>query len=168
MKVKDITLGALFLCASLIMFVIENQISLPVIVPGFKIGISNVITLVMLRVWDKKKAFLILILRIVISTVICANVTVFFYSLCGGVVSYMVMLLLKNVKSIPLVSIFGAVGHNTGQLFAAAVALGSISVFAYFPLLLILGSGAGFFTGLVAKFCIQNRNIKKLFKEAGI
>lgn len=168
MKIKDITLGALFLSASLIMFVIENQISLPVIIPGFKIGISNVVTLVMLRVWSKKKAFLILMLRIVISSIICANVTVLFYSLCGGVLSYVVMLLLQNIKSVPLVSVFGAVGHNTGQLFAAAIMLRSLSVFAYFPALTILGCGAGFFTGLVAKFSIQNKNIKNLFKEAGV
>ena len=167
MKIRDITLGALFLSISLIMFVIENQISLPAIVPGFKIGISNVVTLVMLRLWDKKKAFGVLILRIVISTIICANVTVLFYSLCGGVLSYFVMLLFNDMKSVPALSILGAVGHNTGQIFAAAFMLRGMSVFAYFPVLMALGCGAGLFTGLVAKFSIENKNIKALFQEGG-
>ncbi len=165
MKIRDITLGALFLSISLIMFVIENQISLPVIVPGFKIGISNVVTLIMLRLWDKKKAFAVLILRIVISSIVCANVTVLFYSLCGGVLSYFVMLLFKDIKSVPAVSVLGAVGHNTGQIFAAAFMLRSLSVFAYFPVLTVLGCGAGLFTGLVAKFSIENKNVKSLFWE---
>lgn len=167
MKIRDITLGALFLSISLIMFVIENQITLPIIVPGFKIGISNVVTLVMLRLWDKKKAFIVLVLRIVISTIICANVTVLFYSLCGGVLSYFVMLLFKDIKSVPTLSVLGAVGHNTGQIVAAAIMLKSMSVLAYFPALTVLGCGAGVFTGLVAKFSLQNKNIQNLFREGG-
>lgn len=167
MKIRDITLGALFLSVSLIMFVIENQISLPVIVPGFKIGISNVVTLIMLRLWDKKKAFGVLILRIVISSIICASVTVLFYSLCGGVLSYFVMLVFKDIKSVPATSVLGAVGHNTGQIFAAAIMLRAMSVFAYFPVLTALGCGAGLFTGLVAKFCIENKNVRSLFLEGG-
>ena len=165
MKIRDITLGALFLSISLIMFVIENQISLPVVVPGFKIGISNVVTLVMLHLWDHKKAFAVLILRIVISTVICANITVLFYSICGGVLAYLVMLLFKDIKSVSVLSVLGAVGHNTGQVFAAAFILRSMSVFAYFPVLTALGCVAGLFTGLVAKFTIENRNVKSLFGE---
>ena len=149
------------------MFVIENQITLPIVVPGFKIGISNVVTLVMLRLWDKKKAFVVLVLRIVISTIICANVTVLFYSLCGGVLSYLVMLLFKDIKSVPALSVLGAVGHNTGQIFAAAIMLKSLSVFAYFPVLTALGCGAGLFTGFVAKFSVQNKNIQNLFQEGG-
>ncbi len=168
MKIRDITLGALFLSVSLIMFVIENQISLPVIVPGFKVGIANVVTLVMLRLWDKKKAFVVLLLRVVISSLVCANVTVLFYSLCGGVAAYFVMLLLKGAKSVPFVSLLGAVGHNAGQLIAAAIMLKSASVFVYFPVLTALGCGAGLFTGLVAKFCIENKNIKDLFREGKI
>ena len=165
MKTRDVTIGVLFLSISLIMFVIENQITLPIVVPGFKIGISNVVTLVMLRLWDKKKTFAALILRIVISTIICANVTVLFYSLCGGVLSYFVMLLFKDIKSVPALSVLGAVGHNTGQTFAAAFMLRSLSVFAYFPVLTALGCGAGLFTGLVAKFSLENKNIKALFRE---
>ena len=77
------------------------------------------------------------------------------------------MLLFKDIKSVPALSVLGAVGHNTGQIFAAAIMLKSLSVFAYFPVLTALGCGAGLFTGLVAKFSVQNKNIQNLFREGG-
>ena len=55
-------------------------------------------------------------------------------------------------------SIIGALLHNTGQLIAAAFVTGTVSVFAYFPVLSLFGCIAGLFTGICAQITINRIN----------
>ena len=75
------------------------------------------------------------------------------YSLAGGVLSFLVMLLLRKNKgfSVMGVSIAGGVSHNVGQLLVAAVVVENMSVFYYMPVLLVAGVVTGMLIGVVAK-----------------
>lgn len=165
MKARDITLGAVLLAAALTVFVIENQIPSLVPVPGFKIGLANVFTLITLYLWDTKHAFIILILRIVIGSFIFAGGITFIYSISGGLCCFAVMTAVKRLfgNECVFVSMVGAVAHNTGQLLAAAYILNGFGVFVYFPFLCAVGVASGFFIGMIAKVCIKNIHIRRLF-----
>ncbi len=78
--------------------------------------------------------------------------TAFFMSLCGGVLSTLLMcLLLKRTRRLSFIGIgiAGAVCHNLGQLAVAAVLVGNRSVLGYAPVLLLCALAAGTLTGLV-------------------
>ncbi len=168
MKTRDITLGAMLLAMALTVFVIESRIPVPVPIPGFKIGLSNIITLVTVFLWDKRYAFTVLMLRIVIGAAICGNGIAVLYSGAGGIACFFVMSLMSKVllgKMICAVSMTGAIFHNFAQLAVASIVLKSTAVFVYFPLLCVLGIIAGFFTGVAGNFCIKSKVVSELFKR---
>ena len=86
-----------------------------------------------------------------------------FYSLAGGVLSWLVMLLLRRVLTLHqmwLCSPIAGIFHNLGQLLAAVVLMGTWTVLAYLPYLIIAGAASGVFTGLCAQFLLAR--LKKL------
>ena len=89
--------------------------------------------------------------------------------LLGGRVSVMVLLLLqkkkKNGLSYLVISILGAIGHNMGQLFGAAMLTGTALTLYYFPILILSGIGMGFVTGLVLKTVLPA--LEKLDRRLG-
>lgn len=166
MKIREITAGAVLTAAALTIFIIENQIPVPVPIYGFRLGLSNIITLITLVLWTRQGSLSVLLMRIVLSSVICASGIAILYSLAGGLFSFFIMSVLCSVtgkRNIPLIGICGAVCHNAAQLCTAAVILKSTSVFIYFPVLVSVGITAGLFTGLAAMYCVRNKYISSLF-----
>ena len=70
----------------------------------------------------------------------------------GGFLAMAVMALLHRLPGLSIygVSIAGAAAHNTGQVAAAVVTLGSFAPVAYLPVLLIVSLFTGALTGFVA------------------
>ena len=75
------------------------------------------------------------------------------YSLSGGLLSFLVMVLLKKSDrfSVAGVSIGGGTAHNIGQLLVAMVVVQTYQVGYYLPVLLVAGEVTGLLIGLVAK-----------------
>lgn len=168
MKIKSITLCAVFVAVAMIMYIVENQIPVPIPIPGLKLGISNVITLVTLYLWDKKHSMIILILRILLSSVICGSGLTFIYSLSGGILSFVSICISKKIlkqNMIPVISVIGAAFHNTGQIMAAIFILKSTSIIVYLPVLILLSLITGAITGTGAYFMIKNNYINNLFRS---
>lgn len=156
-KTKKLALMAMLTAASLIVFVIEAQIPAPVPVPGVKLGLANVITLVAMLLLGRREAGLILLVRIAMGSVFAGGVSGFIFSICGGVLAYAVMCL--TVRALPLkmlwvVSALGAVAHNIGQLIAAVAITKTAALLVYAPVLLASGIVTGVFTGLAAAYLL--------------
>lgn len=156
-KTKKLALMAMLTAASLIVFVIEAQIPAPVPVPGVKLGLANVITLVAMLLLGRREAGLILLVRIAMGSVFAGGVSGFIFSICGGVLAYAVMCL--TVRAFPLkmlwvVSALGAVAHNIGQLIAAVAITKTAALLVYAPVLLASGIVTGVFTGLAATYLL--------------
>lgn len=156
-KTKKLALMAMLTAASLIVFVIEAQIPAPVPVPGVKLGLANVITLVAMLLLGRREAGLILFVRIAMGSVFAGGVSGFVFSVCGGVLAYAVMCL--TVRAFPLkmlwvVSALGAVAHNIGQLIAAVAITKTAALLVYAPVLLASGIVTGVFTGLAATYLL--------------
>lgn len=141
---------AMLTAISMIVFLIEAQIPLPIAIPGVKLGIANVITLFAIWTLGRREAGAILMVRIVLGNLIIGNVMGMLYSLAGGVLCWLVMCLLKphvGRKQIWVMSVFGALGHNAGQLAVAVWVSGTPALAFYAPVLLLAGIVTGFFTG---------------------
>ena len=146
---------AVFTVVSLILFVIESAIPVPVPIPGVKLGLANIVTLLTLLFFTLPEVFMVLAARILLSALFSGQALGLLYSFAGGVFGLLIMALLNRFLSgrfLFITSIFGALAHNTGQLCAACLILGSFRVFAYLPFLIISGSLTGLFTGLCAHY----------------
>lgn len=163
MDKKRLAQMGLLTCIALIIFVVEMQIPLPVPIPGMKLGLANIVTVYAVYRFTQKEAALIFAARIILGSVFSGNPSALLFSVSGGILCLLGMIFLKRFideKHIYLSSIIGAVLHNIGQLFAAAAVTGTMSVFAYLPILNVSGCIAGLFTGICAQTAINRIGVK--------
>lgn len=168
-KTKKLTLCAVLTATALLLFIVEMQIPSFVAIPGIKIGLANIITLLAIRLSDKKSAAMILTCRIILGSIFAGQAVYFLYSISGGVLCYITMCLFDKLlsdKQVWALSILGALAHNIGQLCVAAVIMQSSKVFLYLPYLLISAVCSGLFTGICAQFIIIRYNKTK--KKGGV
>ena len=160
MAKKTATYG-LLLALGMILSYVEILLPLDFIAYGVKLGLANLISVFLLYRKNFKTAALINLLRILLVALLFGNVMSLVYSLCGGLLSLLVMALLKVTKIFsPVgVSVAGGVAHNIGQLFIASIILGSSAVLYYTPVLLIAGVVCGFLIGLVSIFLLARVHI---------
>ena len=142
MHLRRLASLALFTTLSLIIFTLESAIPPLVPIPGIKLGLANIITLILLRNYTAKDALLVLLARMLLSTFFFSQAISLVYSLSGGLLSLGVMalcsrLLQRNYTF--LIGISGGLTHNLGVLV-------------YLPFLILGGMLTGLFTGLCAHF----------------
>lgn len=130
---------------------VEAMIPMPVPVPGIKLGLANLVTIVALYTIGLPGAALISLLRILLSGFLFGNMSAVIYSMAGGILSLTVMALAKKTGwfSVIGVSVAGGIFHNIGQLGAAACVSQTAGVFVYLPALLVAGVAAGAVIGLL-------------------
>ena len=156
MKNSKITLCAIFASLAIVFGYIETLFSVPVAIPGVIWGLGNIVILVALYSLGKRYAFLIMLIKVLASSLLFASPSVLIYSFFGGVFSFFVMLLLKRFDfNMVLVSIGGGISHNIGQLFAASIMIRTVSVFSYLPVLILSGTVSAVVTGILAKIIIK-------------
>ena len=151
MKVKRIAELALLTALALIIFVVELQIPSLTPIPGIKLGLANIITVFAVYRYRAGEAALVLLARIIIGSIFSGSMMAIMYSLAGGALCLLGMLLLKRVipeKHMWLCSVFGAVLHNCGQVAVACIVTGTVWIVGYLPVLVLAGCVAGAFTGL--------------------
>ena len=151
-KSRNVALCGILLALSAGISAAESMIPLPL---GVKPGFSNLPVMYSMSRQGGKYGFAICLLKSVF-VLLTRGVTAFFMSLTGGVLSYIVMLILykKTNVSLMLMSITGALIHNFGQLCAASVIMHT-AVFGYSPVMIISGCIAGMVTGAVLKLLLD-------------
>ena len=152
---RKLTLLALFTALSLAIYAAESAIPPLIPLPGIKLGLANIITLILLRHGTAKDAFFVLVARILLSALLFGQVLSLLYSFIGGCLSFCIMYISNRLlyKKFPfLTGALGGLFHNLGQLLTAFVITSSAGVFAYTPYLVISGILTGLFTGLCACF----------------
>jgi len=156
-KVKNITMCGVLTTLAMIFGYIDSLISMPVPVPGIKLGISNIAVITVLYVVGIKEAVFVNILRIVLTSILFGNFTSFIFSISGGILSILIMIILKKIDifSTVGVSVSGGVMHNIGQIIAAIIVMGSPAILYYLPILLITGVITGVIIGIAAAMVIE-------------
>ena len=128
-SVKKLTMLALMTTIALVIFVIESAIPPLVPIPGIKLGLANIVTLVLIMNKMPKEASVVLLMRIILASIFAGQMMSFFYSLLGGFFCLGAMLVcqkLVGTKYIWFTSVIGAIFHNVGQLLAALITLQSL------------------------------------------
>ncbi len=150
-KTTQLTICAMLISLALALSYAERFLPLQMVIPlpGIKLGLANIVTLVALYFLGTRSAFTILILRCFLGSVFGGGITGFLFSLCGGLLSMTVMTLSRRLPcfSVYGVSILGAAAHNIGQIGIAILLMHSIYIGTYLPYLLIVALFTGFATG---------------------
>lgn len=154
-----ITQLALLTAVALLLYAVESMLPTLVPVPGIKLGLANVVTLIAIRRFGAKEAFLTLLARILLSCFFFGQFLSLLYSLCGGLLCMLVTwgankLLAGN--ALPVTSILGAMAHSVAQLCVAYFITSVPGVIVYLPFLMISAILTGLFTGLCAHFTVKN------------
>ena len=155
---KKITRTASFIAAAVLLGYVESLF--PPIAAGVKLGLSNMVVLTVLYVWDTKTAWSVSLLKVILCMALFGSVTSFVYSLCGAVVSLLFMVIAKNSRlfSIAAVSGIGGLCHNLAQLLCAYFIIGSGVLF-YLPVLCFSGIVCGVITGIGAGAIIKRGDL---------
>lgn len=137
---------------ALIFSYVETLIPINFGIPGAKLGLANLIIVIVLYQTGAKEALLLSVVRVLLAGFIFGNLFSIVYSLAGGVLSLLVMTCMKKTKKfgIPGVSIAGGVSHNIGQLAVAMAVVETYRVGYYLPVLLIAGVVTGAVIGILA------------------
>lgn len=131
---------------ALIASYVESLVPLPVPVPGIRLGLANAVVLAVLELFGFREAFLVSVVRILLSGFLFGNLSSIFYSLGGGLLSLLLMNLLYKKGSFGTLGISMAGAWPTiSASFWWLPAVQNLSLFYYFPVLL----GAGVLTGAV-------------------
>ena len=155
---KRLTRMGLLTALALIIFTIEAQIPSPVAIPGVKLGLANIITVYAMFCLGPRDTLLILLVRIFLGSLFTGQMMALAYSLCGGLLCYLVMLVMCRIVTedqIWVCSVIGAIAHNIGQIIAAIAVTSTPGLAVYLPVLLVSGIIAGLFTGFAAQFTIH-------------
>lgn len=134
------------------------------LIPGFKIGLANIITLSVLYLYSFKDVLYIAILRVFLVGILRTGLfsTTFFFSLTGVVFSIIIMYLFKKINKFSIigVSILGSIAHSCGQLLTAVIILKNTSMIHYLPFIIILAIPSGILVGILSKETIKYLNYK--------
>ena len=142
-----------FLALALICSYVESLIPISFGIPGVKLGLTNIVVVLMLYCIGAKEALAVSVCRIVLAGFLFGNLFSILYSLAGGLLSFLIMWAVKRTGKLGIlpVSVCGGIFHNIGQLAVAALVVENYNVFYYLSVLLLAGAATGLAIGVVAQ-----------------
>ena len=151
-KTKRIALIGMLIALAFVLSYVEAMIPISLGVPGVKIGLANLVVIVAIYTLGNKEAFILSMIRIVLVAFTFGSFASMMYSLAGGMLSFLVMILFKklNIFSMRGVSVLGGISHNIGQIGVAILIVENGKLIFYLPVLLISGVLSGIVIGVVA------------------
>lgn len=158
MKSKRIAELGLMIALAFVLGYLENLLPLQIGIPGAKLGLANVVTLLAIIRLGPKEAMAVAIARAILSGFTFGSLYSMLYSLAGGILSTLIMWGLSkgNRFSIIGVSVAGGVAHNIGQLFVAMIVLKSLDLKFYSGFLTLCGVATGALIGVICITVLKN------------
>ncbi len=157
MKTKKIAIYGLLIALAFIFSYIDSLIPFPFGVPGMKLGLANLVVLAALYSLGVKESFVLSIVRIILVGFTFRALSMLAFSLAGGILSWLMMVLFKknNWFSIVGVSIIGGISHNVGQIIVAIFYVSNIMIIYYLPFLLVSGVITGVLIGILGSMVVN-------------
>lgn len=163
---KQLARCAVLAALSLALSYIEGMFPLPLPLPGFKLGLANIVTVFALYVLGAAQALAVLLVRVLLGAMFAGNASALMFSLLGGLAALGAMALLARAGRLSVygVSVGGAAAHNAGQVCAAMLTLGTSAPLAYLPVLLLVSLFSGALTGFIAALLLRAARYSNIIK----
>lgn len=156
MELKKVVRLSMLISLSVVISIIESYI--PIfnnIVPGLRLGLSNIVILFVLYKYNFKDSLYVSIVRVILVGLLRTGLfsVSFFFSLFGAILSIIAMYIAKKLKLLSTVgvSIIGSLFHSIGQILIAIFILNNTKIIYYLPYLLVFSIPTGLITGLITK-----------------
>ena len=146
---------------------IESLLPINLGIPGVKLGLANLVVIVALYTMGLRAAFTLSLVRIILAGFTFGNPASMVYSLAGGMLSLLVMVLGRKAKlfSVTGVSVLGGVFHNVGQILVAMLVMENANLAYYLPVLVLSRTAAGVLIGIMAAILVKR--LKKAIGDLG-
>ena len=143
---------------SLLSFILESLLP-PLFLPGAKIGLSNIFTLVTLFMFGPIDALILVVVRTTLGSLIVGNLVSLIYSLSAGVISLGVAILLVQFVypriSLISISITSAIVHNIVQVLVFCLLVNNMYMISYLPYFALIGAASGLIVGALVYLVIH-------------
>ena len=153
-KTRRIALSGLLFALAMALSFIEGTLTIPGLLPGMKLGLANIVVMYALFFMGPRQALVLDVLK-TLFVFLVSGFTAGLLSLCGGLLSLLVMWVLYYLLPVRptwfILSVCGALAHNIGQLLGAGVIISSSLSFYYAPVMLVLGLVMGALTSITLK-----------------
>lgn len=151
---------SMLVALAIALHVLEAQFPSPFVIPGAKLGLANVATVVAIALGGWRQGLAVALFRTTLGALVTGTLFSFSYLLSfgGAVVAALVMGAMHRLEgyfSLIGVSLAGAVAHNVAQVSIAAYLVRQVGILFYLPYLLLFAVPTGFFTGLVATYLVR-------------
>ena len=153
-KAHHVALSGLLFALAMALSFIEGTLVIPGLLPGMKLGLANIVVMYALFFMGARQALVLDVLK-ALFVFLVSGATAGFLSLCGGLLSLLVMWLLYDRCPVRptwfILSVCGALAHNIGQLLGASVILSTAISLYYAPVMLVLGLVMGMLTSVTLR-----------------
>lgn len=153
-KTRRIALSGLLFALAMALSFMEGTLTIPGLLPGMKLGLANIVVMYALFFMGPRQALVLDVLK-ALFVFLVSGFTAGLLSLCGGLLSLLVMWVLYYLLPVRptwfILSVCGALAHNIGQLLGASVIISSSLSFYYAPVMLVLGLVMGALTSITLK-----------------
>lgn len=160
-RTKKTILIAIMTSIGVVLQIFESQIPIPINLPGGKIGLANIVGLILIPTLGGTYAMITAIARAIIGSMYFGGMIGAVYSVFGAILSTLAMIFsykfLFPKATLIGIGVLGAVFHNTAQVTTAAIILSNVGIFVYLPVLIIISVFSGSFTGLAARLILKGR-----------
>ena len=162
---------AVMTAMGLIMFMVESLFP-PLFLPGAKMGLSNIFSMLALYVLGPVDAFILVVIRTTLGSIFLGNISTLLYSMTAGIVSVIVSALLVQFVyprvSIVAISVVSAVMHNLTQNLVYCLVSNTPQMFSYMPWLALLGVVAGLIVGFAVWLILRGVPVKIFASVLGV
>ena len=157
-KITRMAVLGLLTTVALILSYVESLLPpLWAAVPGIKVGLPNIIIILLLYRNGLKEAATVSLIRVLLVALLFGSTMTLAYSLAGAILSLSLMALCKRLQLLSAVgvSIVGGVSHNLGQILVAIALFDTVQLGYYMIILAVTGTVAGIFIGLAATLLLR-------------
>ena len=158
-RVQQIAISGLLTSLMLVLGLVERQFPLTAAIPGIKLGLANSVLLYALYMMGVRQSIVLMLLKALMSWLIYTNMSAMLYSLGGGALSLLAMVIHSRVNGVSVVGVsaLGAVFFNVGQILVAVLMLNTPQLLmTYLPILMVSGVVTGILTGIVAQMVMKH------------
>lgn len=167
-KMYKLILFSMFLTAGVVLNFIESVYLPPLAIPGAKLGIASLITLIMIIFFRPLEVVAVALLRVIIVGVITGMIFTpaiifgFFATMISTILMLITYRLFYGFLSFAGISIIGAVSHNLVQILIAVPLLATKAVLVHLPLLIIVGCFTGMINGVLANLIAARKDVRHI------
>jgi len=163
-QTKRLTYLTMLLAMSILLHMIEP--ALPIAVPGIKLGLANILGIIVLYLFGIKEMLVINFMRVLLASLLRGTLfgTAFWLSMGGVTLSSLMVIILFRINLFSKIglSVASAAFHGVGQIIALIFINQTVMMVYWLPILWFSSVPTGYLTGSLADQVLKRIRLPKL------